>query len=137
MPLYVLQLAMPEPPIPTSGDGFSVTFPFFLVPHEAVGTPLQSASSTSGRITAKITRSLLVVWKLPPEVVLKVMSYVLREHVAKELGNVGQLPNDTVVEFSTYNYPGACPFDLALLEDLPGSAISVAINRPIGFVHGA
>lgn len=136
MPQYLVQLAIPENPTPTNMGGFAATFPFVVVPHEAVGTPLQSASSTPGRITAKITGLLLTVWQLPVGSVLKIMAFVLRDHIAKHLANTGQLPVNATIELSAHEYPGnKCPFDIALLEELPGAPQSVAISRPIGFVH--
>lgn len=137
MPQFLVQMAAPENPTSTNMGGLAATFPFAVVLHEAVGTPLQTASSTPGRITARITGSLLAVWNLPVEAVLKIMAFVLRGHVAKYLANTGQLAINATVEFSTHDFPGPCPFDIALLEELPGSPQSVAINRPIGFVHGA
>ena len=138
MARYVLQLQFPEPPAPAAMGGFSAAFPFVVVPEDAVGTPLQSASSVTGSITAKITGSLLAVWKLPNDAVLKIMAFILRGHVAKHIADTGELPpEDASLQLDTYAYPGPCPFDIELLEQLPGSPEVVAINRPIGFVHGA
>ena len=134
MPQYFVQLQHPSEPVPTAMGGFAATFPFVVVPQEAAGTPLQSASSIAGRITAKITGSLLATWKLPVETVLKIMAYVLRRHVAQQISANGSIPTDATVELSTYTFPGQCPFDIGLLEELPGSAEPVAVNRPIGFV---
>ena len=138
MARFILQLQFPEPLAAGSMGGFSAAFPFVVVPEDAVGTPLQSVSSVSGHVTVKITGSLLAVWKLPNEPVLKIMAFVLRGHVAKHLTDTGQLPpNDTSLQLDTYMYPGPCPFDIQFLEELPGSPEVVPINRPIGFVHGA
>jgi len=101
--------------------GFAVTFPFVVVPHEAFGTPDAFDS-----------------WQHPVECVLKIMAFVLRDHIAKHLANTGQLPVNATIVLSAHKYPdNKCPFDIVLLEELPGAPQSVAISRPIGFVHGA
>jgi hypothetical protein len=134
MTVYVLQFeaADPEWSIPT--DGLGVRYPYLAVPMDAVGTQSHSVQSKRGHITAKISGILRTTWALDASDLRKAIFHVARKHITDKLRHGGNVEPDETIRLTAFTQPEQCPFDAQFMEEPPGSAVQVEVNRPIGFV---
>jgi hypothetical protein len=115
-------------------DGKVFRFPFSAVETQHIGTPHQSANTTHGRIAVEASGTLIAVWNLPADDLIKALFQLAKEHLAALIQNAGSVAGDIRLVIGTHTHPGACPFDIAAIEDPSGAVVTLEVSRKIGFI---
>jgi hypothetical protein len=108
-------------------DGVKIRFSFTFINSEYIDTPKQNSETKQGKVSVQASRSLLDTWSLEGEPLQRVLFQIAKEHIRSTLGHSGTLPSDILLKADTNTYPGACPFNPALIKEPAGTVIQIEI----------
>jgi hypothetical protein len=134
VPTWVVTFDTPQDIGAPGLDGKLFRFPFSAIEAQHIGTPRQSANTTHGRIAVEASGSLMAVWRLSSQDFVKALFQLAKEHLAALLQSAGSVAGDIKLVIGTYTHPGACPFDIAAIEEPDGAVITLEVSRKIGFI---
>lgn len=137
MTTQIAEFGAPQDVTPSGLDGRAYRFPFALISGEHVGTPRQKSATKHCRITVEASRSLITVWDLSEDHLVKARFQVAKEHLVKLLEGATSIDAEIKVAIHTRTHRGRCPFDISLIEELDGSVVQFEVARPIGFARSA
>ncbi len=124
----------PQDVSPFNLDGKAYRFPFSLLDAQYIGTPRQSSQTTHGCINVQASGTLLAVWGVSDERMVKALFEVAREHLSVLLEKASRVAGDFSLVIDTNTHPGPCPYNTEHIPELQGAVIEFEVSRPIGFL---
>jgi hypothetical protein len=115
-------------------DGKVVRFPAKLIDQNDIGTPRQSSTTKSVRISVEVSGSRIETWGLEQPDLMKVMFELAKEALFTALNSGTWTEGDLKVMVNTRTHKGPCPFNPALIQEPAGAVVNIEVKRPlIGF----